>query len=352
MPSVRSLSTRVDACATLPSRRGRSPSDDTQGLDLHELFSAFPNLEDLSVSINRLRGGCIVGRFPSDTEISTLKLSDDEVFPPIRALSLSGYWVYSEEQVWAEKFPWKQLRSLSLGPQDNLRFLEQATGRVQSLTEFEITSPKVRVKASEAIELDNFVSSFHTLETLTAKGMVPPLDAVAHHPNLRRLCLHVIENTKVKRQNLDAKQIGDLDQHCPGLISLEIDLDPDGSGTWPYESIESIAKGFKNLRQLSIHVALGIAQIRDLPDEKEDLASALTKTTAEDFERRFFKHRRSSSVLEVITLKTGESLRWFPHWRPKYARVERKCAKTVKIYPPVRSGDEPLVDEGESYSTR
>lgn len=64
---------------------------------------------------------------------------------------------------------------------------------------FEITSLKVRVKTLEAIELDNFISFFYTLETLTTKGIAPLLDTVAYYPNLRRLYLYIIENTKVKR---------------------------------------------------------------------------------------------------------------------------------------------------------
>jgi hypothetical protein len=224
MPFVRSLATQVDAV-----KPGPGSWDSTyvpERLALHELFFAFPNLEDLSVSINRLRGGCVIS--PSCTEIHKLKLSDNETFPPLRNLSLSGYEIESEEQVWRDKFLWQGLRSLSLGVQDNPGFLELATGRVQGLSEFKIESYGYP-DATEVTELDNFVSSFHTLESLTAKGTVPSLDAVAHHPNLRHLCLHAIENPNVQRKVLDAKQIGDLNRLYPDLTSLEIDLDLDGA---------------------------------------------------------------------------------------------------------------------------
>lgn len=226
MPFVRSLATRVDAVARVP--RSRDSAYVPKRLALHELFFAFPNLEDLSVSINRLRGGCVINMSPLSTHIHNLKLSDSETFPPLRNLSLSGYKIESEEQVWRDKFPWQGLRSLSLGVQDNPGFLELATGRVQGLSEFKIKSYGSS-DAAEDTELDNFVSSFHTLESLTAKGTVPSLDAVSHHPNLRHLCLHAIEKPNVQREVLNAKQIGDLDRLYPDLTSLEIDLDPDGA---------------------------------------------------------------------------------------------------------------------------
>jgi hypothetical protein len=226
MPFVRSLATRVDALERGP--RSRDSTYVPERLALHELFFAFPSLEDLSVSINRLWGGCVVDMSPPSTQIHNLKLSDNETFPPLRNLSLSGYKIESEEQVWRDKFPWQGLRSLSLGVQDNPGFLELATGRVHGLSEFKITSYGSS-DATEDTGLNNFVSSFHTLESLTAKGTVPSLDAVAHHPNLRHLCLHAIENPNVQRKVLDAKQIGHLNQLYPDLTSLQIDLDPDGA---------------------------------------------------------------------------------------------------------------------------
>lgn len=227
MPSVRSLPTWVNAWERRPTgRSSRSSPYVPQKLALRELFSAFPNLEGLSVSVSRLQGGCVISSEPPDTKIH--ELPDNEAFPPLQSLSLSGYNIQSEEQVWLEKFPWQHLRSLSLGKQNSPGFLEVATGRVQSLTEFRITSYDFR--NTEDPQLDTFLSSFHTLESLTAKGTVPSLDTVAHHTNLRHLCLHAIETPKEDRQTLDAKQISDLDWHLPRLRSLEIDLDPDG--TW------------------------------------------------------------------------------------------------------------------------
>jgi hypothetical protein len=83
------------------------------------------------------------------------------------------------------------------------------------------------------------------------------------------------------------------------------------------------------------------------PSAKEVFDFELTESTAKVFARHFFECR-GPSVLKRITLKTGEPLRWFPQWHPKYAQLESDSARTVVIYPPLRSGDEPRVDVGEN----
>lgn len=92
-----------------------------------------------------------------------------------------------------------------------------------------------------------------------------------------------------------------MDRHFPRLTILELDLDPDG--TWvslkdavslawtniiyfqPYESIDSIAMGSRNLRQLSIHVALGITRLPNGPRTRmtREFVIYLTKTDTENF---------------------------------------------------------------------
>lgn len=83
------------------------------------------------------------------------------------------------------------------------------------------------------------------------------------------------------------------------------------------------------------------------PGAKEAFEFELTESTAKDFARHFFECR-GPSVLERITLKTGEPLRWFPQWHPKYAELESESARIAVIYPPLRSGGEPRVDVGET----
>jgi hypothetical protein len=53
---------------------------------------------------------------------------------------------------------------------------------------------------------------------------------VIHQSNLKHICLHTIEEPDRERETLDVEQLKDLNQHCPKLTTLEIDLDP--NGTW------------------------------------------------------------------------------------------------------------------------
>lgn len=60
------------------------------------------------------------------------------------------------------------------------------------------------------------------------------------------------------------------------------------------------------------------------------LSLVLTESTGKDFAKRFFD-LRGSSFLKTINLKTGENLRWFPQWPPRYADAEGECARILEI---------------------
>ncbi|OKP14567.1 hypothetical protein PENSUB_13919 [Penicillium subrubescens] len=353
MPFVQKLHTSVDAKARAPrdlseaEKRTRARPWEPQELALHDLFNAFPNLEELSVSVNWLQGGCVMGGRPSPTRISELDLPEGAKFPPLTSLSLSGYSVEGDEAaLWRDSFPWERLRSLSLGVQSTPGLLELATGKVVNLKEFQITSYD---PLSSSAGLDGFLRSIDSLESLTAKGAVPSLNSVLHQSSLKHVCLHEIEEPDRERQTLDAEQIGNLSRHCPKLTSLEIDLDP--NGTWPDDIVRALATGFKNLHRLSIHIGLGIAHAEENPSMEEDFPQVLTESKAQDFGKRFFE-LRGPSVLETITLKTGENLRWFRQWQPMYARAEGNCAKVFEIYAPIEGNDEPRLKELESDDDR
>jgi hypothetical protein len=95
---------------------------------------------------------------------------------------------------------------------------------------------------------------------------------------------------------------------------------------------------------------LGIEDAWDVPEERDffdiplrkAFASVLTESTAQEFAKLFFKFR-GSSIINTITLKTGEDLRWFPHWPPDYAVAEEECAMIIQIQSPRKVGDAPLV---------
>lgn len=82
----------------------------------------------------------------------------------------------------------------------------------------------------------------------------------------------------------------------------------------------------------------------------EDFARVLTLSKAQDFARRFFQ-LRGPSVLETITLKTGENLRWFPQWHPNYADAEQECANIFEFYAPLERNDEPRLHESHELES-
>lgn len=231
-PFVREVCVTVDATATAPARELQPWEGEfrPQRLALHETFAAYPNLEDLSVSINLLRGGCVMSNSPLSTEIVPLLLPDEFRFPPLKNLSLSGYHITDDEKhFWKQKFPWRGIESLTLGVQTHSGVLESATGNMHDLKKFKITSYTRHTVSNSSPELELFLSSFHSLESLTAKGSVPSINSVINHSNLKHLCLHAIEETDQERKTLTLEEIENLDQHCPNLTSLEFDINPNGT---------------------------------------------------------------------------------------------------------------------------
>lgn len=223
MPYVHTLRTSLRA-------RSRVTGPKQQELDLKELFAAFPNLDSLSVLVNRQASGCRPGPLVSTTRLQPLTSSGSWTFPPLQSLSLSGYnfWDQTEISLWRERFPWERLQSLCLGPQDNKNFLEQFGSHLKFLKHFQNTANCNQTPSSHP-ELNLFISSFDGLESLMLKGYTPSLDAVTHHPNLKHLCLHAIEKPGQKRPTLSAKELEILDRSCPKLTTLEIDVNPESA---------------------------------------------------------------------------------------------------------------------------
>lgn len=229
LPFVPEVRISVDAEATRPDG---DVDFEPQRLALHEIFAAYPNLESLSVSVNRLVGGCVLDMSPRCTQILPLSLHENATIPPLQRLSLSGYKIQKNElSTWKTRFPWDKLKSLSLGVQDNYNVLEVATGHVHDLRGFEITGYCFSWSEPNSPRgLEKFLSSFNSLESLIAKGPVPPISSVIHHSNLKHLCLHAIEQPNKERTTLSVEEIKSLDRNLPMLSSLEMDLDP--KNTW------------------------------------------------------------------------------------------------------------------------
>lgn len=170
-------------------------SFETQRLSLDEIFATFPNLENLSVSVNRLMTDSAVDTDTPSPQIPSLSLPEDATIPPLRSLSLSGFMIHSSDlSTWETRFPWGKLKSLSLGKQTNYGVFEAAIGNVHDMKEFEIFEYYMSWdEPNPTTELEKFLSSFNSLESIIAKGTVPSISSVIHHSNLKHLCLHAVE---------------------------------------------------------------------------------------------------------------------------------------------------------------
>lgn len=192
-----------------------------QSLNLPGWFKSFPNLASLSIELPTARPG--FGNYYFFTK-EPLELAENVTFPPLENLSLSGYQLSEMESLcWKEKFPWTKLKSLSLGPDPTPGFLKAITGCVQNLSSFTISVYNGSVD-DQLPDLVAFIMSFDTLESLTVKGYPLSMGAVGYHSNLQRLTMHTLENDKRERKILESEDIIYLDEQCPNLQFLEIDI--------------------------------------------------------------------------------------------------------------------------------
>lgn len=207
-------------------------------LDLQKCLKTFPNLTSLSIETNRERGGPTQGDRFFSARMEPLDLAENETFPPLTELSLSGYLpMEAEWKHWKEKMPWSQLKSLSLGPIRTDGFLGPIIGLVQNLSAFSI-SIHDGFLADTHPDLDRFLTSFDKLEHLDVKGYSLSINTITHHPNLQSLTLHTLEKTDRERPILKPEEILYLDQQCPKLRYLEIDIHQ--RGEWVSSSFHSM----------------------------------------------------------------------------------------------------------------
>jgi hypothetical protein len=214
MPFVQSLNKSISF------KRGPRGSGKTLCLD--DWFQAFPNLRNLSVKIDRMPFGCIMGH-STGWNVSEYSAPPGQPVPALKNLSLSGYHIKQGESAnWRDKISWSTLESLTLGPQFNKRIFEVISGDSIFLKTFEIST--LDENQMDNSELNTFLLSFDTLESITAKGYTPSLQAIGHHPHLKHICLHQIESPDHRRLFLKVKHLDVLDRVCPKLQSLELDI--------------------------------------------------------------------------------------------------------------------------------
>lgn len=197
---------------------------------VQRLFFASQNLRSFSIQVYGNFGGCIISR-PQFPQIHNFQLTGSETFPPLENLSLDGYRFGQDEWPhWREKFHWPGLRSLSLGPQNCEQSLSLLNGQIFNLKVLKIEKYADEGYGDILPELDTFLKSFGTLESLTVKGYSISMDSTAWHPNLKHFCMHTIESPYQGdlRRTLGPMELYDLDINCPNLENLELDINRDG----------------------------------------------------------------------------------------------------------------------------
>lgn len=216
------------AAEVCPSDERNGPNRDILGLQ--KLLFGCPNLKSFSLGITGGYGGCVVYRHIYD-RVDAFQFSGDETFPPLEELSLSGYRLREDEwEHWQELLQWSKLRSLTLGPRWQADFLELAEGYATSLQNLTVEVYTDADERAVCPQLEEFLESFSSLESLTVKGYVVPLTPVSYHPGLKHLCLHSFTrgSSEKPRHAYSVKKLQKLDNICPLLETLELDLNRDG----------------------------------------------------------------------------------------------------------------------------
>lgn len=207
-----------------------TPSNDLPSLmrNFQELFFSCRNLENLSLTM--------YGPFQNPETLSAFQMTGEEDFPPIKSLSLNGYYISQGEwSHWRDRFSWASLCSLAVGPQPNFthRLLQCFNGYATSLKHFKISVWTGEDEAPDQESLERFLYSFDSLESLEIINYVCPVEALANHPNLVHLCVHLAEDWDSDEVVAwwDAVDVDYLNENCPKLEVLEIDFERK-SGEW------------------------------------------------------------------------------------------------------------------------
>lgn len=218
MPCVRTLHTSVNAVSAFlrPQRK----------LNLRDVFIKCPSLKDLSVNVSNLQREPMrsTPRYRTVQIVEHLVLDPNETMPPIESLRLSGYNAGGQEwDYWRTKFPWDKLKSLTLGPEETLNFIRLAIGYARNLRCLAVSAYS-RPHLERCPDLEELLVSFDTLRHLEVKGYFPSIAAVVNHRDLTSLTLHTIERPTRQRSILKLEDVRYLDEYCPKLETLEIDL--------------------------------------------------------------------------------------------------------------------------------
>lgn len=221
LPRVSSIKARV--------YRSRIDLDETVRpalLNIQDLFFSCPNLTSCYLAMED-------GHTPSGSMtynyFDTFELKGDEVFPPLRHLSLDGRYIGEDEWPhWRDRFPWPTLSSLEIGPQSLYlcRTLDQMTGHARFLKtlKLKVLHGKGEIPCES---LERFLSSFDTLETLELRNYSCSVGVITQHTRLRHLYRHIDESWESQqfRDVLSSEDLEYLDTRCPHLETMELDIE-------------------------------------------------------------------------------------------------------------------------------
>ncbi|KAJ5091351.1 hypothetical protein NUU61_006221 [Penicillium alfredii] len=285
-------------------------------------------------------------------------LIGNQSFPPIRDLTLNGWQIYDAELfLWRDRFPWTLLTSLSLGPEPTHQVLRIMAGYPRTLKQL-----KVEAYAGEGesacLALAEFLSPLSQVESLLSlelRNYFCDMWPIVQHSKLVNLCVHNTEpwTPGEARRVLSVEDLVLLDEHCPNLETLDLDIDRPND-EWPWETIYTLATGFKNLRKLSLHVEVGIANL------KTRLAPVFNYASAKEIGRDFYRDRWEASKhhqgspshpsptaekfpgrFPHLVLWSGGFLCRNPKVEPRRACFEENHTATFWIFPPANPGGEP-----------
>jgi hypothetical protein len=209
-------------------KRSRSPLHRNSFLNF---ITSCPNLKSCSWAV-RDPNEKLIGKTSPDSEGYGIH----KPFPVLEHLALDGYYIGTQMwKGWQDHFKWSSLLSLELGPKTLfvLENLNAMTGRVTNLRHLKVTA--CRGGSEELCQsLENFLVSFGTLVDLELLNCFVPIHAITRHTRLVNFCVHIGETWQCLDSRAVFKKIDlvSLDQLCPQLENLELDIERENGNQW------------------------------------------------------------------------------------------------------------------------
>ncbi|OQE39265.1 hypothetical protein PENCOP_c007G05790 [Penicillium coprophilum] len=196
------------------------------------------------------------GQTPSDFE----GFGIPKPLPSLEHLALDGYYLGSAMwHDWEADFNWSSLSSLEVGGLFALENIKLMTGRLANLKHFKVIGSDVQ-NEELCRSLEQFLVLFDTLVDLEILNCFVPLHVIARHTRLVNLCVHIGDtwNCLDSRIVFSNDDLISLEAMCPQSENLELDIEREnGKNEWPQAILDTLARGFSNLKTLALHSRIG-----------------------------------------------------------------------------------------------